>query len=163
MWELDHKEGWVLKKQCIWTVVLEKTLESPVDCKEIQPVHPKGNQSWIFIGRTDVELEVPVLRSPDANSWLIRKDPDATKNWRQEKKAMTRDEMVGWLDSMDMSLSKLQEMVKDREAWHAAVYWVTKSQTWLSNWTIIIYLTEHILNWITMLYTRHIINQLYFN
>ena len=100
MWELDYKESWVPKNWCFWTVVLEKTLESPLDCKEIQPVHPKGNQSWIFIGRTDAEAETPVLWPPDAN-WLIGKDPDAGKDWGQEKKWMPEDEMVGlhhWLD-----------------------------------------------------------------
>ncbi len=96
MWELDHKENWVLKNWCFWTVVLEKTLESPLDCKEIQPVHPKGDQSWVFIGRTDVEAETPILWPPDAKSWLIWKDPDAGKDWRQEEKGMTEDEMVGW-------------------------------------------------------------------
>ena len=110
MWELDHKEGWVLKKWCFWIVVLEKTLESPLDCKEIQPVHPKGNQSWIFIGRTDAEAEAPILWPPDGKSWLIGKDPDAGKDWGQEEKGATEDEMVGWhhwLSGMDMSLSKL--------------------------------------------------------
>ena len=96
MWELDYKEGWALKNWCFRTVVLEKTLESPLDCKEIQPVHPKGDQSWVFIGRTDVEAETPVLWPPDAKSWLIGKDPDAGKDWRQEEKGMTEDEMVGW-------------------------------------------------------------------
>ena len=96
MWELDHKEGWVPKNWCFWTVVLEKTLESPLDCKEIQPVHPKGEQSWMFIGRTDVEAETPILRPPYVNNWLIWKDPDAGKDWRQEEKGMTEDEMVEW-------------------------------------------------------------------
>ena len=96
MWELDYKEGWALKNECIWTVVLEETLESPLDCKEIQPVHPKGDQSWIFIGRPDVEAETPILWPPDAKSWLIGKDPDAEKDWGQEEKGMTEDEMVGW-------------------------------------------------------------------
>ena len=96
MWELDHKESWALKNWCFWIVVLEKTLESPLDCKEIQPVHPKGNQSRIFIGRTDVEAEIPILWPPDANNWLIWKDPDAGKDWRWEEKGMTEDEMVGW-------------------------------------------------------------------
>ena len=103
MWELDHKEGWVPKNWCFWTVVLEKTRESPLDCKEIQPVNPKGNQLWIFIqkdlnasGRTDAEAEVPILWPSDAKKWLIRKDPDAGKDWRQEEKGMTEDEMVGW-------------------------------------------------------------------
>ena len=97
MWELDYKESWVPKHCCLWTVGLEKTLESPLDCKEIQPVHPKGNQSWISIGRTDVEAETPILRiNTDAKNWLIGKDPDAGKDWRQEEKGMTEDEMVGW-------------------------------------------------------------------
>ena len=96
MWELDHEKGWALKNWCFWTVVLEKTLESPLDCKEIQPVHPKGNQSWIFIARTDAEAETPILWPPDAKNWLIRKDPDAGKDWRREEKGMTEDEMVGW-------------------------------------------------------------------
>ena len=96
MWELDHKESWALKNGCFWTVVLEKTPESPLGCKEIQPVHPKGNQSWIFIGRTDVEAEAPVLWPPDAKSCLIGKDPDAGKDWGQEVKWTAGDEMVGW-------------------------------------------------------------------
>ena len=96
MWELDHKEGWVPKNWCFWTVVLEKTLESPLDCKEIQPVHPKGDQSWVFIGRTDVEAETPILWPPDGKNWLIGKDPDAGQAWRQEEKGTTEHEMVGW-------------------------------------------------------------------
>ena len=96
MWELDYKESWVLKNWCFWTVVLEKTLESALDCKEIQPVHPRGNQSWIFFGRTDAEAETPILWPPDAKTWLIGKDPDAGKDWRWEEKGMTEDEMVGW-------------------------------------------------------------------
>ena len=92
----DYKESWVPKNWCFWTVVLENTLESPLDCKEIQPVHPKGDQSWVFIGRTDVEAEAPILWPPDAKSWLIWKDPDAGKDWGQEEKGMTEDEMVGW-------------------------------------------------------------------
>ena len=96
MWELDCKESWVLKNWCFWTMVLEKTLESPLDCKEIQPVHPKGNQSWIFIGRTDAEAETPVLWPLDGKNWLIWKDPDAGNDWRQDEKGMTVDEMVGW-------------------------------------------------------------------
>ena len=96
MWELDYKESWVLKNRCFWTVVLEKTLESPLDCKEIQPVNPEGNQSWIFIGRTDAKAEAPILWPPDAKKWLIWKDPDAGKDWRQEEKGTTADEMVGW-------------------------------------------------------------------
>ena len=94
MWELDCKESWVPKNWCFWTVVVEKTLESPLDGKEIQPVHPKGDQSWVFIGRTDVEAETPILRPPDAKSWLIRKDPDAGKDWRQREKGTAEDEVV---------------------------------------------------------------------
>ena len=96
MWELDYKESWAPKNWCFWTVVLEKTLESPLDCKELQPVHPKGNQSWIFIRSTDAEAETPILWPPDVKSWLIWKDPDAGKDWGQEEKATTEDEMVGW-------------------------------------------------------------------
>jgi len=96
MWELDHKEGWAPKNWCFWTVVLEKTLESPLDCKEIQPVHPKGNQSWIFIGRTDAEAEAPILWPPDVKNSLIWKDPDSGKDWKQEEKGVIEDEMVGW-------------------------------------------------------------------
>ena len=96
MWELDYKEIWTLKNWCFWTVVLEKTLEGPLDCKEIQPVHPKGNQSSILIGRTDAEAEAPILWPPGVKNWLIWKDPDGGKGWRQEEKGMTEDEMVGW-------------------------------------------------------------------
>ena len=96
MWELDHEEGWALRNWRFWTVVLEKTLESPLDCKEIKPVNSKGNKSWILIGRTYAEAEVPILWSPDVKSLLIRKDPDAGKDWEQEDKGMTEDEMVGW-------------------------------------------------------------------
>ena len=95
MWELDYKESWAPKNRCFWTVVLE-TLESPLDCKEIQPVRPKGNQSWIFIGRTDAEAEAPMCWPPDVKNWLIGKDPDAGRDWEQEEKGTTEDEMVGW-------------------------------------------------------------------
>ena len=111
-------------------MVLEKTLESPLGCKESQPVHPEGDQSWIFIGRTDAEAETPVLWPPDAKNWLIWKDPDAGKDWRQEEKGATEDEIVdGITDSTDMSLSKLRKMVKDREAWYTVVHGVSKSRT----------------------------------
>ena len=100
MWELDSKESWEPKNWCFWTVVLEKTLESLLDCKEIQPVHPKGDQSWLFIGRTDVEAETPILWPPDAKSWLIWKDPDAGKDWGLEEKGMTENEMDGWMASL---------------------------------------------------------------
>ena len=96
MWELDHKEGWTLKNWCFWTVVLEKALESPLDCKEIQPVNPKENQPWIYTGRTDAKADAPIFWPPDAKSLLIGKDPDAGKDWGQEEKGMTEDEMVGW-------------------------------------------------------------------
>ena len=101
MWELDYKESWVPNNWCFWTVVLKKTLESPLDCKEVQPVHPKGDQSWVFIGGTDVEAETLILWPPDAKSWLIEKDPDAGKDWGQEEKGMTEHKMAGchhWLD-----------------------------------------------------------------
>ena len=96
MWELDNKKDWVLKIWCLPTVVLEKTLESPLDCKEIKPVNPKGNQPWIFIGRTDAEVEAPILWPPDAKSWLTGKHPDSGQDWRQEEKGMTEDAMAGW-------------------------------------------------------------------
>ena len=101
MWELDYKESWALKNWCFWTVVLEKTLESPLDIKEIQSINPKGNQSWIFIGKTDAEAEIPIFWPPDAKNWLTGKDPDAGKDWRWEKKGPTKDEMVGWHHRLD--------------------------------------------------------------
>ena len=96
MWELDYKESWAPKNQCFWTMVLEKTLESPLDCKNTKQINPKGNQSWVSIGRTDDEAEAPIHLPPDAKNWLIGKDPDAGEDWRQEEKGMTEDEMVGW-------------------------------------------------------------------
>ena len=136
MWELDYKKSWAPKNWCFLTVVLEKTLESPLGCKEIQPVHPKGDQSWVLFGSADVEAETPILWPPEVKRWLIGKDPDAGKDWGQEEKGTTEDEMVEWLiDSVDMGLAGLRELVMDREAWRAAVYGVTKSQTWLSDWS----------------------------
>ena len=96
MWELDCEESWAPKNCCLWTVVLEKTLENPLDCKEIQPAYPKGDQSWVFTGRTDAEAETPILWPPDGKSWLIGKDPDAGRDWGQEEKGITEDEMAGW-------------------------------------------------------------------
>ena len=140
MWQLDHKDSWAPKNWYFWTVVLEKTLENPMNCKEIKRVNPKGNQYWIFIGRTDVEAAILWMWSiatPDAKNWLIGKDPDAEKDWRQEETGTTEDEMLRrhHHDSRDMNLSKFQEMVRDREAWHAAVHGVAKGWTWLSDWT----------------------------
>ena len=166
MWELDHKQGWATKNWCFWTVVLERTLESPLDCKEIKPVNPKGNQSSIFIRRTDAEA--PILWPPDVKNWFIWKDPDAGKDWRREEKGMTKDEMVRkHPNSMDTTLSKLQEIVKDKEVascglksrtdlvtekqqrgtWGRVKSWwkrLTITQnTWVKNWGISLHKRKH--------------------
>ena len=129
MLELDHKEGWVPKNWCFWTVVLEKTLESPLGCKEVQPVRPKGDQSWVFIGRTEVEDETPILWPPDVKNWSTGKDPDAGKGWRQEGKHVTEDEMAS-STQWTWVWVKLQEIVKDREPWLVAIHGISKCQTW---------------------------------
>ena len=136
MWELDCEESWVPKNGCFWTVVLEKTLERPLDCKEIQLVHPKGDQPWVFFGRNDAQVETPILWPPDVKSWLIGKDSDAVKDWGQEEKGTTEDEMAGWHHWLDGHESEWTPgVVMDREAWHAAIHGVTKSRTRQSGWT----------------------------
>ena len=136
MWELEHKESWASKNWCFWTVVLEKTLENLLGCKEIQVVNPKGNQSWLFIGRTDAETETPIIWPLDGKNWFIRKDLMLRKT--EGRKRRGRQKMK-WFDIitnlMDMSLNRLQELVMDRKAWSAALHGVTKSRTRLSNWT----------------------------
>ena len=132
MWELDHKEGWVLKNWCFQIVVLEKTLESLLDYQEIKLINPKWYKLWIFIGKNDAEAEMTILWPPDVKSW---KDPDARKDWKEEE-GSTEDEMVEWhYWPVNMSLSELRDIVNNRGAWHAAVHGVTKGQTQLSDWT----------------------------
>ena len=136
MWELNHKESWALKIWCLWTVMLEKTLESPLDSKEVKPVNSKGNQSWIFIGRTDAEAETPVLWPLDEKNWLIGKDPDAGKDWRREEKGTTGDELVGWHHWLDRHEFEQAAGVGDgQEACRAVIHGVAKSQARLSHWT----------------------------
>ena len=136
MWELDHKEGWTSKNWCFQTVVLEKTLESPLDCKEIKPVNPKGNQSWIFAGKTDAEAEAPIFWPPDVKNWLLRKDPDAGRDWGQEEKGTTEDELVGWHHQLDGH--QFEQASGDDEGQGSLARccpWVAKSWTWPNNWT----------------------------
>ena len=144
-WDLDCIESWAPKNWCIWTVVLEKTLESPLNCK-VKPVHMKGNQSWIFIGRTGAEAETPVLWPPDSKSWLIGKDPDAGNDWRQEKKGTTEDEMVGWHHwHNEHEFEQALELMMDTEAWRAAVHRVAVRHDWEAalNWCEFIEYKKH--------------------
>ena len=147
MWELDNKKGWALKNWCFWTVVLEKTLESPLDCKEIQPVHPKRDPSWAFIGSTDVEAETPVLCLPDTKNWLIGKDPDAGKDWRQEK-GMREANIVGWHHRLDGHEFEQALRVGDGQGGlECCRTWGCKESdmtTWL-NWTVLMSMFRHLL------------------
>ena len=139
MWELDYKESWVQKNWCFWTVVLEKTLESPLDCKEIQPVHLKGDQSWVFIGRTDVEAETPILWPPDAESYSFEKTLMLGKIEGRRKRGRQRMRWLdGITDTMDMGLGGLWK------AWRASVHGVAKSRTWLSDWTELNWRSIHV-------------------
>ena len=148
MWELDFKEIWALKNWCFWTVVLEKTLESPLGCKEIQSIHPKGNQSWIVIGRTDAEAETPIVWPHSVKNWHIWKDPDAGKDWRREEKGMTEDEMVGWHHWLDRYEFEQALVVGDGQGRLACCSPWAKSWTWLSNWTELI--LEYFLTFVTI-------------
>ena len=145
LWKLDHKEDWAPKNWCFWTMVLEKTLESPLDCKQIQPVNPIRNQSWIFIGRTDAEAETLILWSPDVKNWLIWKDLDAGKDWRWEEKGMTEDEMVGWHHWLDEhEFEQISGIRIDREAWRA---WSIGSQRVRHDWVTELNRTERKMEW----------------
>ena len=150
-WGLDCQESWAQKNWCFWTVVLEKTLESPLDCKEIQPVHPKGDQSWLFIGRTDVEAETPILWPPDSKSWLIGKDPDAGREWGQEEKGTTEDEMVGWHHQINGHEFGWTPGVGDGQGGKESD--MTKRLNWTDNWFTLLCRR----NW------HNVVNQLYAN
>ena len=152
MWELDCEEGWAPKNWCFWTAVLEKTLKSPLDCKEIQPVHSRGHQSWVFIGRTDAEAETPILWQywpPHGKSWLIGKDSDAGRDWGQEEKGTIEDDRGEGDDGWMASPTRWTWVWVNsgswwwREAWRAAIHGVAKSQTWLSDWTELRELRSH--------------------
>ena len=162
MWELDYKESWVPKNWCFWTVVLEKTLEGSLDCREIQPVHPKGDQSRVFIGGTDVEAETPILWPPDAESWLIWKDPDAGKDWVKEERETTEDKIVGWHHRHNGHGFGWTPGVGDGQGGLVtAVRWVTKSQTLLSDWTELNYFVKN--SYLKVVFYSEIISQLYTN
>ena len=155
MWKLDYKESWVLKNWCFWNVVLEKTLESSVDSKAIQIVHPKGNHSWIFIGRTDVEAETPILWPPNVKNWLIWRNPDAGKEGGWEEKGTTEDEMAGWHHRLNGHEFEWTPGVRNGQgSWCAAVHGVVKSRTGLSYWTE--------LNWRVKISEIHIIPEILF-
>ena len=140
MWKLDYKESWAWKNWCFCTVVFEKSLEGPLDCREIQPVHPKGHQSWVFIGRIDAEAETPILWPPDAKSWLIGKDPDAERDWVPEESGTTEDEMAGWHHRLDAHEVGWTPGFGDGQGgWRAVIHGVAKSWTQLSDWTELIF------------------------